>query len=314
MNITLKRIRKIPYALGLIMRSHARSFYKFKLRRQFWYFAPRIGMKRLTIDTRHGRFAIDTSDQFISKALYMTGGFEYEVIERAIKILVELGELKPKRNGILLDVGANIGTVCVDLLRKNVFSQAIAFEPHPGNYKLLQRNAKLNGLSKRIKMLEMGLSSQNGELVFELSPDNSGDHRIRMESKNDDELFDETARNIKRVPVRKLDDVLKEQRIDVTEIGLLWMDIQGHEWYVLEGAESVIAHGVPMVIEFWPYGLQRANVTPDMFIQTLEKHFTHMVDIAYGNNVSELTSISNAASLYDKYKGDDSTNLILIKK
>ena len=312
MNITIKRIRKIPYRLGKIMQSRSRNYYKSKLRPQFWDVAPRLGVKRLTLNTRHGRFAVDTSDQFISKALYMSGSFEYDVMGKALQILVKIGELKPKQNGILLDVGANIGTVCVNLLRKNVFSQAIAFEPYPGNYKLLQKNARLNGLLDRLKIIPMGLSSQSGELVFELSPDNSGDHRIRMESDKDGDLFNENTRQIERVPVRTLDDVLKESNVDISSISLLWMDVQGHEWHVLEGAKSLLSQGIPMVLEFWPYGLQRASVTPEMFVKTLETHFTHLIDMSDDSN--ELLDISHASELYNKYQDDVHTDLILIKR
>ena len=37
------------------------------------------------------------------------------------------------------------------------------------------------------------------------------------------------------------------------------MDTQGYEGFIMEGAKAAIAARVPMVIEFWPYGMSRAD-------------------------------------------------------
>jgi hypothetical protein len=45
--------------------------------------------------------------------------------------------------------------------------------------------------------------------------------------------------------------------ISAAEIDLVWMDVQGHEAHVLAGATCLA--GVPVVTEFWPFGLRRAG-------------------------------------------------------
>ena len=37
------------------------------------------------------------------------------------------------------------------------------------------------------------------------------------------------------------------------------MDIQGYEGYALRGAPQVLAELPPLVVEFWPYGMLRAD-------------------------------------------------------
>lgn len=37
------------------------------------------------------------------------------------------------------------------------------------------------------------------------------------------------------------------------------MDVQGHEGHLLSGASRLLASTVPIVCEYWPYGLERAG-------------------------------------------------------
>ena len=316
------RLQNLPYRIGRQMQFHGRRYgsnwrsywnanWSGGWRPKLWESAPRLGLKTLTTDTKQGRFTVNTSDQFISKALYLHSSFEYEVINRAVELLVKHEILQPKNEGLLLDIGANIGTVCVSLLRDNVFSGALAFEPHPGNFELLQKNIDQNGLTERVRAFPMGLSSQSGELVFELSPDNSGDHRIRMDDEVQSVLFDEAERQISRVPVSTLDELVTDAGVDISDIRLIWMDVQGHEWHVLAGAQSVLHYGVPTAMEFWPYGLNRAGVTREMFMDFVNKHFSHMIDIA--DEEGALVEVSHIEQLYEKYPGKINTDIILLK-
>ena len=319
------RLNNLPYRVGRQMQFHGRRYgararaywnasqqWRAQWRPKLWEAAPKLGIKTLTTDTKQGRFTVNTSDQFISKALFLGGSFEYEVINRAVELLVKHEVLKSRNQGLLLDIGANIGTVCVSLLRRDVFSGAVAFEPHPGNYELLQKNVKQNGLAERVQSFPMGLSAQSGELVFELSPDNSGDHRIRLGDEVQSVLFDEAERQITRVPVTTLDEMAGDGRINADDIRLIWMDVQGHEGHVLAGAQSVLGRGVPTVMEFWPYGLERAGITQEMFVERLKANFTHMIDVA--DESGELLDISCVNQLYKKYSADVNTDLILLRR
>ena len=98
------------------MQFHGRrlgSYLRHGWRPAIWEKAPRLGIKTLTTNTKQGRFTVNTSDQHISKALFLRGEFDYAIMDRAISLLVKHGLLQSKQQGVLLDVGANIGTVCV---------------------------------------------------------------------------------------------------------------------------------------------------------------------------------------------------------
>lgn len=52
-----------------------------------------------------------------------------------------------------------------------------------------------------------------------------------------------------------LDSLVERGEIPVASVGMVWIDAQGHEGYVLEGARTVIDSGVPVVVEYSPEAL-----------------------------------------------------------
>jgi hypothetical protein len=93
------------------------------------------------------------------------------------------------------------------------------------------------------------------------------------------EQYHEHTRPLIPVPLRRLDDLLDEHGVARSEVGLLWMDVQGHEQHVLEGAPKLLAGGVPLVVELWPYGLRRAGVEPEAFAEYLGARYRSYYDL-----------------------------------
>jgi hypothetical protein len=94
-----------------------------------------------------------------------------------------------------------------------------------------------------------------------MSSNNSGDHRVRCHEKpaaNEPELYGERQRPVITVPTARLDDILAEQNVELSDIGLVWIDAQGHEGHVLAGAPRLLASAAPIIMAYWPYGLRRA--------------------------------------------------------
>ena len=66
-----------------------------------------------------------------------------------------------KGNGIILDIGANIGIMTVHLARKFKRSRILAFEPIPDNVHVLKRILKYFSI-KNVEVFELALSNQQG--------------------------------------------------------------------------------------------------------------------------------------------------------
>ena len=158
----------------------------------------------------------------------------------------------------LYDIGANIGSICIPAVKRNLVETAFAVEPVSKNFQLLRINVILNNLEEKIKLFNFALSSEDDQkLDMELASDNSGDHRIRL-NKSDTNLYDEEKRKIEKVKTKKFDTLFQNLN---RESDLVWIDSQGFEPVILSGVQNLLKSKTPIVIEFWPYGLKRNNLT-----------------------------------------------------
>jgi FkbM family methyltransferase len=270
-------------------------------RRLCWgviYLGPR---RDITIDTFNGRLTFDSKDWLIGKYLYVKRSHEAGLMERVFQLLRSegyLGESPFKKS--LLNVGANIGMTAVGLVKQGRFDRAIAFEPTPDSYRLLVHNVNQNGLSGRIQSFPFALSSQNGELELEISRDNSGDNRIRKIQAPG--FFAEEKRRTVKIPAKTLDGFFAEHpAVAEDPIGLIWVDIQGHEGHFFRGARQFLSRGIPTVIEFWPYGIRRSGISEQEFCEILSELFSRFY--VFGTEPEQESPIGNASSLFKRYAG-----------
>lgn len=205
---------------------------------------------KLLITAQAGEtYVVAPGDRVIGRGLFMHGEFDFD------KLIKVVGLLDDGWSGdLLIDVGANIGSICIPAVRRGYFARAIAVEPEPFNYSLLMANIHLNNLASRITPMNVAFGSQDHqELEFDLSPTNFGDHRVRVRS--------DTAPAVKAastIAVRSetFDSTIGE--IDPRKT-LIWIDTQGFEGYVLSGAARALSRRAPVVIEFWPQAMRRSD-------------------------------------------------------
>jgi FkbM family methyltransferase len=208
-------------------------------------FQASIGEQEFLLAYRQGEyFLVFTDDKVISKGVYASsrGGFDFQKFERAVKLLGAGFQLD-----MLVDVGANLGTICIPAVRRGYARQAIAIEPEPRNYRLLVANILLNDLGAAIKPYQAALGGPNMPfLKLGLSPDSSGNHRISVESSGNEIV----------VPSTTLDDIAPSLTRDHS---LIWIDTEGYEGIILSGARAAVANQVPLVIEFTPQFMRLLN-------------------------------------------------------
>jgi FkbM family methyltransferase len=194
-------------------------------------------------------YVINSSDDTIGRIVFRSRkSFDSHHLLISLKIL----DVKKK---VLLDVGANIGTVGLFAVKQGLVSNCIAFEPDPTNFQLLKTNVKINNLADKFELHNVALASDKvGPLLFELSPKNFGDHRIHLS--NSSGLSGEEKRKVITVETNSLNHVCEKINLDEC---ILSMDTQGFEGDILSGASSLIDAGVPIITEFYPYCLMRTN-------------------------------------------------------
>ena len=189
----------------------------------------------------------NTSDKEIARKVYTKReSFDASYVEQSLRII-------GSKKSTLIEVGANIGTVGINAVYNEHVQNCISFEPDPLNFKLRQCNVSLNNLEDRFELHNAALTSADHDTVeFELDTENFGDHRIKYV----DTLgrMGEEKRKVIKVKADNLNNVCSQLDLDDC---LLLMDAQGSEGHILSSARNLIDRRVPIIIEFWPYGLHR---------------------------------------------------------
>lgn len=243
---------------------------QWKYRTFLWQFHRRFG-NSMTLKTQQGIFKIplDESDA-ISRHLYTRREYELEWIADSLAFLRSRQLCPPKGQGTVLDIGANCGVISIGMLATGEFEKAIAVEPDPRNFTLLQDNVAANDFDDRITCLNFAVSDERSELEFELSENNYGDHRVRSrppDSKSR-ELYHESKRRVIKVPADTIDNLLAGLEPSFAQqVSLVWIDVQGYEGYAFRGAADLLSRGVPVVSEIWPYGIERAGMPLETYCE-----------------------------------------------
>jgi FkbM family methyltransferase len=221
------------------------------------------------------RFAVRTDDREIGRHTFVNGAYDLETMRCALQLLQTEGG-RTLQGRTVLDVGANIGVSIIPLMRLFGAGHGIAFEPAPDAVEMLELNVALNDLGERVHVMALGLSDRDGALELALSADNFGDHRIRASDANASD--DTSGRQTVTVQVRRLDGLVQSGEVDGAAVGLVWLDVQGHEGHVLAGARDLLASGVPVVTEFWPSAMRRAGGL-EAFHDVVRSCFARVFDV-----------------------------------
>ncbi len=284
------------------------------LRKLAWYFTVYLPTERkVTIPTRNGLLTFNSKDKTTGRNLYIRREHEFDDMMDFVSLLRKQGYLPDEKGKVVLDVGGYIGMSSAAFLLEDIFDKAVAFEPSPGNYRLLQQNISNNNLQDRLTAHNMALSDCSGTLNFELSEKNYGDHRIRNEDHIQPDAFNESKRSVIQVKAVRFDD-LDDRQIGVNkdDIELIWMDIQGHEARFIKGASQFFREhpDVPVVMEFWPYAIKRSGVDRESFLGLVEELFSGYFVSLGGEH--QYRDIKDLGAFYDEQDGPDKGSAIVL--
>lgn len=167
---------------------------------------------------------------------------------------------------VFVDAGANQGEFTVAAARVAPRGKIIAFEPVSEYRTRLIENVRLNKFSNVI-VIPAALGEEEGSLPIY---DQIEDFKDGTRNEGLPSLFaSATRRHIREtVPVKRLDDVLKE--LNITCVDVIKMDIEGAEWLALRGAVNIITSCRPiLIIEIGRETCRAAGYEPEAMVQWL---------------------------------------------
>lgn len=182
----------------------------------------------------------------IGSSIWLRGVHDLEVVESLWR-LVEPGAK-------VVDVGANIGYMTgLMAVRAGRSGSVVAFEPHPLLNAHLEFNVGLLGRLRGASVVEVhrvGISSVSGDGFLGAGPEWDGNQGVASITQG---VTD--ARDVFTIRVTTLDKVL-----GMTEVAVMKVDTEGHEYHVLLGAQRLLENGLVRTIVYEDHGGASSSV------------------------------------------------------
>lgn len=151
--------------------------------------------------------------------------------------------------GVILDLGANIGVTSYHLAKARPNSTVLSFEPLAINMNVLKRLKKKFGLNN-IKEYLLAVGNENTKLkmvmpVINKVPMHGLSHALHRD------IMENNSGMMFEVPVIRLDD-FKEVNFEKNRITGIKIDVENFEYFVLQGAKNLIEKHQPIIYcELW---------------------------------------------------------------
>lgn len=145
----------------------------------------------------------------------------------------------------------------------------VVVEANPATFELLEMNVQLNH-ARNVTLMHCAASDKEGSIEFLASKDNSGGSK-RVPLKHDHRYYYDAPDTVS-VKAVALDEALPGQHFD-----FVFMDIEGSEYFAVEGAKRILGGARHLMMEYIPHHLENvAGVgAADMWAR-LKPHFVTM--------------------------------------
>lgn len=210
----------------------------------------------LAVRTTHGLFIVDPEDGTVGGQLLRTGQYNPAELERVETLL-------PGAANVLV-VGGHIGTFVVPLSKR--CETMVVLEANPNTFALLQANLRLNDCAN-VTAHNLAAAEAAGKIRFLVNRDNSGGSKRVPKTALPAYYYDHPT--VIEVDAVALDELTERKQFD-----LIFMDIEGSEYFAFLGMPRILAESSCLVVEFIAHHLRNvAGVDSDRFLAPLLPHF-----------------------------------------
>lgn len=246
------------------------------------------GVKSVIVDSKNGILAVDPRDLEVGYKLRNYGSYGLDEITR-------INQLISTESNVLI-VGAHIGSLVIPIAKN--CNKVVGIEANPNNFNLLKTNIQLNK-SENVSIHNIAASSKQETIKFQMNVVNSGGSK-RL-PKNNEYMYRYDNPEVIEVKAHSLDDYLDENNFD-----LVLIDIEGSEYFAMQGMTKILANCNTLIVEFLPHHLKNvADVTVDQFLSLIPKQFTKLT--IPSKNETHPTDIGGVVlqQMYNNKEGDD---------
>ncbi len=215
----------------------------------YWLYSKLARNKMVVKDIQGSKMYLNLNDYGLSKHLFLNGVREPECTKIMKKWL--------KKGMTIVELGANIGYYA--LMEASIIGdkgKIYAVEPFPSNFELLKNNISLNPYKKIIHPYHLAISNKSGtEKLFV-----SNEHNLCN-------MLSSDCNDYVEVKTETLDNFLKGKKSP----DLIRMDIEGFEYYVLEGMKKTLKDNksCKIFIEMHPHQMNEKGLDYKKPLDTL---------------------------------------------
>jgi FkbM family methyltransferase len=182
----------------------------------------------IVVNTKAGEFYLPNLKDMIAIELFMNGFYEKGLVEMLTKNI--------PANGVLIDVGANIGSISIPLSKMRPDISIVAVEASPWIYKVLKRNIQANNASN-ITPLNYAVYSESGKTLAMYAPkDLFGKGSLKSVYTKDAEMVETIT----------IDDIKK--KCSLVAIHFIKVDVEGFEASVFSGMSQLSMADKPKIV------------------------------------------------------------------
>ena len=178
--------------------------------------------------TKSGNFLLPNFKETISFVLFVNGYYEKGLIDILVKAI--------PANGVLIDVGANIGSISIPLSRLRPDIKIIAVEASPWIFAVLKKNVQLNNAINIIPV-NYAVYGESGKTLAMYAPrDQFGKGSLKAVFTKEAEMVDTIT----------IDDI--KRKFDLSAIHFIKVDVEGFEASVFSGMTQFSLKDKPKII------------------------------------------------------------------
>jgi FkbM family methyltransferase len=216
---------------------------------------------------------LDPRDLSVAPHIALDGIWEQQVTRAWLAVL--------NKNDTVLDIGANFGYfgLLAGQFANREKSKIVLFEANKNLIPYIDKSVSINWLSQQIKVENLAVSDQNGEVQLNVLKDFIGSSSLQSVEELDSYLHDRVHFELaEKQTIRSttIDSYCKTNNI--SELNLIKMDIEGHEEKAYKGMRKVLSNSknVTLFLEFTKLSYEN----PKKFYDTMLKDFGNVYTIS----------------------------------
>lgn len=238
--------------------------------------------------TPMGTYLVGVDDAYVGMQLRLQGAYGTNELTTLRRFC--------NANTRLLVVGAHIGTLAIPMA--TTCNAVVAIEANPETFELLRLNVQLNGLTN-CRAIHKAASNRFETIDFVVSRVNSGGSKRSPIVKEPMYYFDNPQ--TVTVEAAPIDELLPGESFDVVV-----MDIEGSEYFALQGMQRILSNATVLQVEFLPHHLRNvAAVSVEDFLSQIAPHFVTLCIPSRRIAVERTEFVTALSGMFDRDQGEE---------